>query len=314
VKSVSLKAALLVGVFCASHAYGVIAADSLPLQLQSHAALVIDEETGEVLYGKNASTVVPIASITKLMTAMVTLDAVLPLGEEITITEEEVDATRGNRSRLKPGMTLSRDELLRLALMASENRAAAALARTFPGGTGEFVRAMNAKAAALDMHDSRFVEPTGLSSQNVASPTDLVKMVRAAHGYELVREYTTTASHDIEVGGRRQSFINTNGLVRGGAWSIGLSKTGFINEAGRCLVMQAMLAARPVIIVLLDSIGKFTRIADAARIRAWLEPGYNMPALQERRVQAKAKTKVRPVVVARTGQRVRVQYKAPTIR
>ncbi len=311
---------LFAGIFCAAHGAALAAGDALGPQLQSHAALVIDEQTGEVLYSKNGASVVPIASITKLMTAMVTLDARLALADEIEISEDEVDATRGQRSRIKPGMIISRNDLLRLALMSSENRAAAALARTYPGGAFAFVQAMNVKAAQIGMRDSRFVEPTGLSSQNVSSPKDLAHLVRAAHGYPLIRDYSTSPSYELEVNGHHIGFMNTNGLVRSGTWDIGLSKTGFINEAGRCLVMQAKLAARPVIIVLLDSIGKFTRLADAARIRAWLEPGYIMPAERERpaviaKVKASAKAKLKHIVVTRSGaQRVRVQFKAPTPR
>ena len=241
------------------------------LSLRSAAAIILDQETGEILYGKNSSTVTPIASITKLMTAMVVLDAGLDLNETITISGEDMDWLRGTRSRLKPGASLSRDELLRVALMASENRAAAALGRTYPGGVEAFKRAMNHKAQMLGMNDSRFDDATGLSSGNVASAEDLVKMVRAAHGYELIRSYTTQTGHEVHVAGRPLAYRNTNRLVANGAWNIGLSKTGFTNDAGRCLVLQAKLAERQVIIVLLDSWGKLSRIGDANRIRAWLE-------------------------------------------
>ncbi|MGP1676539.1 MAG: D-alanyl-D-alanine endopeptidase [Burkholderiales bacterium] len=242
------------------------------LSLRSAAAIVQDAETGETLYDKNASTVTPIASITKLMTAMVVLDAALDLNQVITISGEDMDALRGTHSRLKPGANLSRDELLRLALMASENRAAAALARTtYPGGIETFMRAMNHKAQMLGMNDTHFDDATGLSSGNVASAEDLVKMVRAAHRYELIRDYTTTTGHEVQVAGRQLAYHNTNRLVANESWNIGLSKTGFTNDAGRCLVLQAQLAGRQVIIVLLDSWGKLTRIGDANRIRAWLE-------------------------------------------
>ena len=241
------------------------------LSLRSSAALVQDAETGEILYGKNASAVAPIASITKLMTAMVVLDANLDLNQVITISGEDMDALRGTHSRLKPGASLSRDELLRLALMASENRAAAALARTYPGGIDAFRNAMNHKAQMLGMNNAHFDDATGLSSANVASAEDLVKMVRAAHRYELIRDYTTATGHEVQVAGRPLSYHNTNRLVANESWNIGLSKTGFTNDAGRCLVLQAKLAQRQVIIVLLDSWGKLTRIGDANRIRAWME-------------------------------------------
>jgi len=242
------------------------------LSLRSAAAIVQDAETGEILYDKNASAVTPIASITKLMTAMVVLDAGVDLNQPITISDEDLDTLRGTHSRLKPGASLSRDELLRLALMSSENRAAAALARTtYPGGLDEFLRAMNHKARMLGMNDARFDDATGLSSANVASAEDLVKMVRAAHRYPLIRNYTTLTAHEVHVGGRQLAYRNTNRLVANESWNIGLSKTGFTNDAGRCLVLQAKLAEREVIIVLLDSWGKLSRIGDANRIRAWLE-------------------------------------------
>lgn len=242
------------------------------LSLRSAAALVQDADTGEVLYDKNASTVTPIASITKLMTAMVVLDAGVDLNENITISTEDMDTLRGTHSRLKPGASLSRDELLRLALMSSENRAAAALARTtYPDGIKAFLRAMNRKAQMLGMHDTHFDDATGLSSGNVASAEDLAKMVRAAHRYELIRKYTTTTGHDVEVAGRQLAYHNTNRLVANESWNIGLSKTGFTSDAGRCLVLQAELVGRQVIIVLLDSWGKLTRIGDANRIKRWLE-------------------------------------------
>lgn len=241
------------------------------LSLRSASAIVQDAETGEVLYDKNASAVTPIASITKLMTAMVVLDARLDLNQEITISTEDMDSLRGTHSRLKPGASLSRDELLRLALMSSENRAAAALGRTYPGGFQAFLGAMNHKAQMLGMTDTHFDDATGLSSANVASAEDLVKMVRAAHRYALIRKYTTTTGHEVQVAGRQLAYHNTNRLVANEHWNIGLSKTGFTNDAGRCLVLQATLAEREVIIVLLDSWGKLSRIGDANRIKAWLE-------------------------------------------
>lgn len=239
--------------------------------LASASALVINQATGEVLLEKNAESVVPIASITKLMTAMVVLDGQQSLAEPVRVTEEDIDTLRGSSSRLPVGTELSREEMLRLALMASENRAASSLAHHYPGGLPAFVAAMNRKAAAIGLTDTRFHDSTGLNSGNVSSARDLTKMVAAASRYPLVREFSTTAEHEVAVAGRLRRFANTNALVRGGEWEIGVSKTGYISEAGRCLVMQAWLHDKPLIIVLLDSVGKFTRIADAQRIRKWLE-------------------------------------------
>ena len=242
------------------------------LTLESNAVLVLDHQSGEILYGKNTQAVVPIASITKLMTAMVVLDANLDPEEKIVITQDDVDWLRGSHSRLRVGALLTRDELLRLALMASENRAASALGRAYPGGLESFVRAMNLKAQLLGMNGSRFADSTGLSSANVSTAGDLATLVRSAYRYPKIRQYTTSTAYAVNLGGRRPvAFRNTNRLVGSGAWDIGLSKTGFINEAGRCLVMQATLAGRMVIIVLLDSWGKYSRIGDANRIRKWLE-------------------------------------------
>lgn len=269
--SLSLACAAYSGQAQARRSADKPAASGQKLSLRSAAAIVQDAETGEILYGKNASTVAPIASITKLMTAMVVLDAGLDPDQVITISTQDMDALRGTHSRLKPGASLSRDELLRLALMASENRAAAALARTYPGGIDAFRNAMNHKAQMLGMNGAHFDDATGLSSANVASAEDLVKMVRAAHRYERIRDYTTTAGVEVNVAGRPLSYHNTNRLVANESWNIGLSKTGFTNDAGRCLVLQAKLARRQVIIVLLDSWGKLSRIGDANRIRAWME-------------------------------------------
>jgi D-alanyl-D-alanine endopeptidase (penicillin-binding protein 7) len=215
--------------------------------------------------------VLPIASITKLMTAIVILDAGLNLEQRVVISDEDYDIVKGTRSRLRPGTVLTRDELLLIALMSSENRAAASLARTYPGGTGVFVAAMNAKAQALGMGDTRFVDPTGLSSNNVSSARDLARLVAAAHEYPLIRQYSTTESASVQALGRRLDYRNTNGLVRSAQWDIALQKTGYISEAGRCLVMRVKMASREVIVVLLDSWGKFSRIGDANRIKKWLE-------------------------------------------
>ena len=243
------------------------------IALRSSSALVQDAETGEIVYGKNAEAVVPIASITKLMTAMVILDAGLDLDEKITLSREDAVQMKGSRSRLRSGLSLTRGELLLLALMSSENRAAAALGQNYPGGLEAFVDAMNAKAAALQMDESRFVEPTGLSPANVSTASDLAKMVRAAHDYPLIREYSTKSRATVRASGRALQYGNTNNLVRSSYWEIGLSKTGYISEAGRCLVMQVRLAEKDLIVVLLDSWGKHSRIGDANRLRKWLESG-----------------------------------------
>ena len=240
--------------------------------LKSTSALVLDQSGQRVLYAKNIDWVVPIASLTKLMTALVVLDSGLPLDEPITISKEDRDGLKGTRSRLAVGMTVTRDDLLRLALMASENRAAAALARAYPGGTPAFVAAMNRKAAELGMWHSRFVDGTGLSSENVSTAQDLARLAAAAYRQALIREYTTDTQHTVRLAnGRKMQFSNSNRLVRNSGWEIGLSKTGYISEAGRCLVMQAQIAATPVIIVLLDSWGHLTRLADANRIKKWIE-------------------------------------------
>ena len=249
------------------------------LQLASSKALIINQNTGEIVYAKNTNQLAPIASITKLMTAMVMLDANQSLDDEIYVSEEDVDYLKGTRSRLTVGSGLSRSDMLQLALMSSENRAASALAHNFPGGRLAFVKAMNFKAHELGLKNTHFVDPTGLDSENVSTAEDLAKMVKAAFQYPEIRLATTSPSHEVYLEGREYpvNFVNTNGLVRGGEWKIGLSKTGFINEAGRCLVMQAIIAGEPMIIVLLDSNGKFTRIGDANRIRKWIE--YNNEVL-----------------------------------
>jgi serine-type D-Ala-D-Ala endopeptidase (penicillin-binding protein 7) len=241
--------------------------------LRSSSALVLDADTGEVVIDKNADAVTPIASITKLMTAMVILDRNLDLNQRIVISRDDGDSLKGTRSRLRPGAVLTRGELLLIALMASENRAAAALGRTYPGGLEPFVAAMNAKAAALDMRDSRFVDPTGLSPQNVSSARDLSKLVRAAHEYPVIRDFTTRDRASVRVSdrGRPLAYHNTNGLVRAHRWDVELSKTGYISEAGRCLVMRVKLASKDLIVVLLDSWGRQSRIGDANRIKKWVE-------------------------------------------
>jgi len=241
------------------------------LVLRSAAALVEDQKTGELLIQKQATAIVPIASITKLMTAMVVLDADKKLQKSLTIEADDIDTLRHSHSRLSVGAQLTRREALLVALMASENRAAHALARTYPGGLAACVAAMNAKARALGLYETRFDDPTGLSTGNVSSARDLVRMVDAAYQYRLIREFSTCKQASIYAGQRILEFRNTNQLVTNPNWEIGLSKTGFIGEAGRCLVMQANVAQRPLLIVLLDSQGRLTRLGDANRIKKWLE-------------------------------------------
>ena len=251
--------------------FGRTASDRHEPALRSQAALVVDQESGEILLGKNAQFRLPIASLTKLMTAIVTLDADLDPDEPIRVTKADVDRLRGSKSRLPVGSVLTRDDLLHLALMASENRAASALGNSYPGGRPAIVMAMNLKAQLLGMSGTHFDDATGLSGKNMSTAEDLAKLVRAAHEYPKIREFTTSTSHPVRIGRRMVRFGNTNRLVRSSSWDIGLSKTGYIAEAGRCLAMQATLAGRSVIIVLLDSWGKYTRVADANRIRQWLE-------------------------------------------
>jgi D-alanyl-D-alanine endopeptidase (penicillin-binding protein 7) len=232
--------------------------------------LVVDQDTDEVLFSKNSQAVLPIASITKLMTAMVVIDAEQPLDESLTVARVELDTPKNNRSRLKVGAQLTRAELLHLALMSSENRAAYAIGANYPGGLPELVSAMNRRALELGMRDSQFVEPTGLSSKNQSSARDLALLVKAAYQHPVLREYSTTRDASVPVGRRLVQFRNTNALVRSPTWEIGLQKTGFISEAGRCMVMQAQLAGRNLIMVLLDSTGRYSRIGDAERIRRWI--------------------------------------------
>lgn len=243
------------------------------LQLASSKALVINQVTGEIIYAKNTGLPTPIASITKLMTAMVTLDAGQSFDEMIYVSDQDVDYVKGTSSRLSIGAGLSRGDMLQLALMASENRAASAIGSNYPGGKYAFVKAMNAKAKLLGLAHTRFVDPTGLDSENVSTAEDLAKLVQAAYQYPEIRLATTSPSHEVYMEGREYAvnFNNTNGLVRTGEWQIGLSKTGYISEAGRCLVMQATIAGEPMIVVLLDSQGKLTRIGDANRVRKWME-------------------------------------------
>jgi D-alanyl-D-alanine endopeptidase (penicillin-binding protein 7) len=266
----------------AKPSYGQLAglrASSDQLNLKSSVAFVVDQETNEVLLSKNDQAVLPIASLTKLMTGLLVSEAHLPMDEKIEITQEDVDTEKGSSSRLAVGTVLPRGELLHLALMASENRAAHALGRTYPGGLSSFVSSMNARAKLLGMHDTRYVEPTGLSSKNQSSARDLATLVSVAHGDPTLRALSTSTGHQVEVGRRTLQYNNTNRLVKSPSWDIGLQKTGYISEAGQCLVMQARVAGRKLIFVFLDSAGKLSRIGDAERVRRWLESGAAAPTL-----------------------------------
>jgi D-alanyl-D-alanine endopeptidase (penicillin-binding protein 7) len=242
-----------------------------PLDLKSSVALVIDQDTSEVLFKKNETAVLPIASLTKLMTGVIISGARLPMDELITVTQDDVDTEKHSSSRLQVGTTLTRGELMHLALMSSENRAAHALGRTYPGGLPTFVNLMNAKATMLGMRDTRYVEPTGLSSRNQSSAQDLATLVNAAYGDPILREFTTSPGYQIAVGSRTLQYKNTNSLLKNPEWEIGLQKTGYISEAGQCLVMQAKIAGRKLIMVFLDSAGKLSRVGDAERVRRWVE-------------------------------------------
>lgn len=241
------------------------------LALKSSVAFVVDQDTNEVLFKKNELAVLPIASITKLMTGLLVIEAKLPKDEAITITQSDVDTEKGSSSRLKVGATLSRGELLHLALMSSENRAAHALGRSYPGGLPVFVDAMNSRARALGMFDTSYAEPTGLSSKNQSSARDLATLVNFAYGDPTLRELSTSTGYQVAVGSRTLQYNNTNRLVKNPDWEIGLQKTGYISEAGQCLVMQAKVAGRKLIMVFLDSKGKLSRLGDAERVKRWVE-------------------------------------------
>jgi serine-type D-Ala-D-Ala endopeptidase (penicillin-binding protein 7) len=243
------------------------------LALRSSVAYVVDQATSEPLFDKNSHAVVPIASISKLMTAMVVLDSKAPLEEQVEVTDEDRDYEKGTGSRLSVGSVLSREDMLHIALMASENRAAAALSRYYPGGRPAFIAAMNAKAKSLGMTDTHFENSTGLTSLNVSSARDLVKMIDAAYQYPLIRRFSTDRTYTVFTGKRSLVYNSTNALVRNPSWDIGLQKTGFINEAGECLVMQTTIHGKPIVMVLLDSFGKYSRTADASRVRNWLDAG-----------------------------------------
>ena len=260
------------------------------LDLKSSVAYVIDQDTNEVLVSKNDQAVLPIASITKLMTGVVISEAKLSMHESITITQDDVDTEKGSSSRLKVGTTLTRGELLHLSLMASENRAAHALGRTYPGGLQAFVDLMNAKAAALGMRDTRYIEPTGLSSKNQSSAKDLATLVSLAYQDPILRELSTSPSHQVEVGKHTLNYKTTNRLIKNPNWDIGLQKTGYISEAGQCLVMQTKIAGRKLIMVFLDSAGKLSRLGDAERVRRWVESN---PVAGDRKINIS--TTVKPI-------------------
>jgi D-alanyl-D-alanine endopeptidase (penicillin-binding protein 7) len=299
-----------------AQAQGPGALDGSKLKLASANVLVLDAASNEPIYAKAADEVTPIASLTKLMTAIVTIDGGQSLDDPIAIDMDDFDYLKGSRSRLGLGTELSRREMLRLALMASENRAASSLARHYPGGMPAFIQAMNAKAAALGMTRTSFADPTGLTARNVSTASDLATLVAAAAQYPLIREFSTTPSHFVEVqpSGRFLGFNNTNALVKSSDWDIQVSKTGFIREAGKCLVMMATISSRPVVIVLLDSLGRYTRIADAVRVKYWLETGQSMPVRTAPAVKAaKAtpkKATAKGAVQAKVAQNARIPVKA----
>jgi D-alanyl-D-alanine endopeptidase (penicillin-binding protein 7) len=289
-----------------AQAQGPVTLNPAKLKLASANVLVVDAQTDAMVYAKGADEVTSIASLTKLMTAVVTLEAGLPMDELIAVDMDDFDYLKGSHSRLSMGAQLPRREMLRLALMSSENRAASSLARHYPGGTQAFVKAMNAKAAELGMTSTRFEDPTGLSPRNVSTASDLARLVRASAQYPLIRDYSTTPSHYVEIPptGRLLGYNNSNRLVSSGEWDIQVQKTGYIREAGRCLVMLANVASKPIIIVLLDSIGKYTRLSDAQRVKYWLETGEAMPS---QRAKVASKRPPAPKAVQTTAM-AKVKY------
>ena len=274
--------AALAGTLLTAFALSAAAKPAPEPRLKSSSVLIIDQSDSSILYSRNSDVAAPIASITKLMTALVVLDARLPMDEPLEITEAELDLPKMNVSRLSVGTVLTRGDLMHIALMASENRAAHALGANYPGGLTTFVRAMNAKATELGMHNAHFADPTGLSSENVASPEDLSKLVIAASKNPVIREYSTDKSYAVRVHRHLVEYRNTDNLVANPTWNIIVQKTGYIAEAGKCLVMEAVIERRNVIIVLLDSLGKYTRVADAKRVKSWME---SLSALSAERVQ-----------------------------
>ena len=271
----SLPLRTMAGLFLTVLAFHATATPNHDPKLKSSSVLIIDQSDSSVLYSRHSDVAMPIASITKLMTALVVLDAKQSLDEQIEITEADRNLPKASFSRLTVGTVLSRGDLMHLALMASENRAAHALGGNYPGGMTAMVAAMNAKAAALGMTHSHFVDPTGLSSENVASPEDLTKLVIAASHNSTIREYSTDSRYAVKVHRHMVEFRNTDNLVANPTWNIIVQKTGYISEAGKCLVMAAVIEGRSVVIVLLDSLGKYTRVADAKRIKTWMEAGTN---------------------------------------
>jgi D-alanyl-D-alanine endopeptidase (penicillin-binding protein 7) len=271
----SLPSRVVAGLLLAAWAVTATAQPIRDPKLKSSSVLIIDQSDSSVLYSRHPDVAMPIASITKLMTALVVLDAKQPLDEAIQITDADRDFPKSAFSRLTVGTTLSRGDLMHLALMSSENRAAHALGNNYPGGMPAMVAAMNAKAARLGMTSSHFVDPTGLSSENVASPADLTKLVIAASHNPTIREYSTDSHYAVKVRRHMVEFRNTDNLVANPAWNIIVQKTGYITEAGKCLVMAAVIEGRSVVIVLLDSLGRYTRVADAKRIKTWMEASAN---------------------------------------
>ncbi len=261
----------LVGTLLTALALSAAAKPAPAPRLKSSSVLIVDSSDSSVLYARNSDVAAPIASITKLMTALVVLDAHQPMDEPLEITQAETELPKTNFSRLTVGTVLTRGDLMHLALMASENRAAHALGTYYPGGVPALVRAMNAKARSLGMTQSHFDDPTGLSSENVASPEDLSKLVLAASRNAAIREYSTDKTYTVRVHRHLVEFRNTDNLVANPAWNIIVQKTGYISEAGKCLVMEAVIEGRNVVIVLLDSMGKYTRVADAKRVKSWME-------------------------------------------
>jgi D-alanyl-D-alanine endopeptidase (penicillin-binding protein 7) len=262
--------------------------DPARLKLASANVLVLDAAADRQIYAKAADEVTPIASVTKLMTAMVVLDSQQSMDEVLDVDMDDFDYLKNSSSRLRMGTQLSRREMLRLALMSSENRAASSLARHYPGGKSAFVTAMNFKAASLGLTHTHYEDPTGLSPENVSTASDLAKLVQAAAEYPLIREFTTTPSHLVEIQptGRTLGFNNSNALVKKSDWDITLQKTGYIREAGKCVVMLVNIASKPFVIVLLDSLGKYTRIADAQRVKHWLETGESVAMVPVKAVRA----------------------------
>ena len=267
----STSVVAIAGALLSVFAVAASAKPALVPKLKSSSVLIIDQSDATILYSRNSDVAAPIASITKLMTALVVLDARQPMDEPLEITEAELDLPKTNFSRLTVGTVLTRGDLLHLALMSSENRAAHALGANYPGGLHAFVAAMNVKAAALGMRNAHFADPTGLSSDNVASPEDLSKLVIAASRNAVIRDYSTDPNYTVRVHHHLVEYRNTDNLVANPSWNIIVQKTGYIAEAGKCLVMEAVIEGRNVVIVLLDSLGKYTRVADAKRVKSWME-------------------------------------------